>query len=317
MNASAQAARLHERLRASGPSLGSLAGAALVPGLDGAHAAALCVDRATRDRLVIFDPPSAPLLRPLVAAADVALWHRTSAGRWIVAVPRGRAAEIERHPALARHLSALSAPAGAGGDPWWALADEQAAPALAPRLIIAGAPPVVAWDDSAAMVGGPAAVVASADPYWLGLLGSRVGRAMLAAPQPVAAFPVPEAPGPARAGLAGLALSAAALASQIAELRGAVLRRLVADFGPPGVAPGPILSRWWELDFAQLHQAVRAELRNDIPERFRATWAQIHADEQAAHAAAAARLAALEAAVDAQALAAYGLSAAEAAALGL
>ncbi len=286
-----------------------MAPGAIVPALDATLAEALSVDRATRDRLVIFDPSSAPLLRPLVAAADVAPWYAAATDRWILAVPAAQAAGVAGHPAIARHLDKLAPPAGAGASPWWALPDALAAAPPAPRIIVAGDPPAVAWDETGALIGGPATVVAAARPYWLGLLGSRVGRALLAAGTPVAAIPIPAAPEPTQASLAGLALSAASLAGQLDALRRAVLRRLVADFGPPGVRPGPLLSRWWTLDFDQLHQAVRAELRNDIPERFRPTWTQIHADERATHDEAAGRLADLEAAIDAQALALYGLSA--------
>lgn len=296
---------LYERLRGSGPPLGAVAEGAIVAALDADLATALAVDRATRDRLVIFDPASAPLLRPLVAAADVAPWHVGGADRWIVAVPARLAATLGRHPALARHLDALAPPSPQAGPLWWALPDDLAAPP--PRLLIAGEPPAVAWDDTAAVVGGPTSVIAPADPYWLALLGSQPGRALLADGVPATAIPVPAAPAPAQAGLGGLALSAATLARQIDELRRGVLRRLVADFGPPGIYPGPLLSRWWTLDFAELHEAVRGELRNDIPERYRPTWAQIHADERAVHAGATARLAELERAIDAQVGALYGL----------
>jgi hypothetical protein len=264
---------------------------------------------------VIFDPPTASLIRPFAPASAVTPWHVDAADRWVVAVPTALAASVERYQALARHLAALKAPAGAQGSPWWALSERQAAPPPPPRIVVSGNPPAVAWDDSAALIGGPATIIAAADPFWLGLLGSQVGRALLATGLPAADVPIPDAPGPARSGIAGLALSAADLAGRIAALRRAVLRRLVADFGPPGVYPGPLLSRWWTLDFDQLHRAVLSELRNDIPERFRPTWAQIHADERATHDQAAARLAELERAIDVQARALYGLDDAEARAL--
>lgn len=307
---------LYARLSGAGRPLGEVAPGAIRPALDSALAGALAVDRPTRDRLVIFDPPTAPLFRPLAAASDVAPWHLAAADRWIVAVPAALAPGLARYDALARHLAGLPTPAERRGKPWWALPDGLADPPPAPRIVLAGDPPAVAWDETAALIGGPASVVAPAEPYWLGLLGSAVGRALLARGVSLAAIPIPEAPGPARGNLEGLALSAAGLAGRIGALRRAVLRRLLADFGPPGVAPGPLLSRWWSLDFDQLLAAVRAELRNDIPERFRPTWAQIHADERATHDAAAARLAEIERAVDLQALALYGLGEGEALALG-
>lgn len=184
--------------------------------------------------------------------------------------------------------------------PWWALDPALVVPPAAPRIIVAADPLVVAWDEGAALISGPAQSIARAEPYWLALLASPQGRQLLAADGDLAVFPIPVAPEPVQAGLAGLALSAATLAAQRYTLEQAVVRRLLADFGPPGVKPGPHLQRWWELDFADLHAAVQRELRNDIPERFRATWAQIHADEQATHQRASAYLAEIEASIAGQ-----------------
>jgi hypothetical protein len=301
-------ADLLARLGRLGPPLGALAPGRIAPALDAGLAAALAVDRPTRDRLVIFDPASAPLLRPLLAAEDLRPWCAAAAGRWLVAVPRAAAGDLAaRHPALARHLDALPPPLSARpGDPWWALPPAAAATPPPPRLILGAGGAPCAWDESAALVGGPATVIAPAEPYWLALLGSRPGARLAAALGPEA-LPVPDAPGPARANLEGLALAAAALAAQLDALERAALRRLVADFGPPGVAPGPRLRRWWELSFEELHAAVLQELRNDIPERFRPTWAEIHADQRATHREAGERLAALQAAIDTQVAALYGL----------
>lgn len=302
------AARLLEHLRATTAPLGSLAPGRIGPALDPALVAALSVDRATRDRLVIFDPLTAPYLRPLVVAGDLRPWWAGGAGRWLIAVPDTVAAGLaERHQALARHLAALTPPAdiAASAEFWWGLRADAAVAPVAPRIIIGAGGAPCAWDTTAALVGGPATVVAAAEPYWLALLGSRVGAALLGVTE-IATFPVPEAPGPARANLEGLALAAASLAAQRDELERAVLRRLVADFGPPGAVPGPALSRWWQLSFAELLAAVDAELRNPIPGRFQATWAEIHADQQATHADASARLDALQAAIDAQAAVVFG-----------
>lgn len=296
-----------ESLQRSGPPLGTLAAGRIMPALSPALARALQITRAERDRLVIFDPSVAPLIRPLVDATDVVPWHVGAARRWIIAVPMSRAADLgARHPHLARFLEGLPVPSGvASGDPWWALPSEIAHPVTPPHIIVAGV--TVAWNETGGFVGGPATVIAAADPYWLGLLGSAIGRRLLSNGVAVEAFPVPDAPEPARASLAGLALSAATLAVQIDDLERAVLKRLVADFGPPGVQPGPRLRRWWELSFAALHEAVREELRNDIPERYRPTWEAIHRDEQTARAEAIARLADIEQAIDAQAAAIFGL----------
>ncbi len=304
-----------DRLRRAGPPLADIAPGRSGPALAATLVQVLGLERAERDRLVIFEPAVAPLIRPLIDAADVAPWHVAATGRWIIAVPAAQAADLaQRHPNLARQLAALPAPAALPGglQPWWALPGGAEQPAAAPRIIVAGQH--VAWDETQALVGGPATVVAGAEPYWLALLASTLGRLLLAGGE-VARFPIPDAPGPARASLAGLALSAANLAAQRAALEQAVIRRLVADFGPPGVPPGPRLRRWWELSFAELVAAINAELRNDLPPRYRPTWAEIHADQQATHAEASARLVELEQAIDAQVAPLFGLSATEAQAL--
>ncbi len=291
---------LRARLLGAGPPLRELTPTQIRPALPAALTAALRLTRAERDRLVIFDPTVAPLICPLSDAQDLALWHVGAAGRWLIAVPASRAADLSaRHPHLARHLATLPAPpAAASTQPWWVLPADWERPPEAPRIIVSGA--LVAWDEATGPVGGSATVIAAADPYWLALLASAVGRALLAAGLAVEDMPIPDAPGPARANLAGLALSAATLAGRRDELERAVTRRLVADFGPPGIQPGPRLRRWWELSFDELHTAVNEELHNDIPERYRPTWAEIHADERATHADASARLADLERAIDAQ-----------------
>ncbi|MFQ3660889.1 MAG: hypothetical protein SNJ69_00700 [Chloroflexaceae bacterium] len=291
---------LRARILGAGPPLRELAARRISPALPAALTAALRLTRAERDRLVIFDPTVAPLIRPLSDTQDLARWHVGAAGRWLIAVPASRAADLPvRHPHLAGYLATLPAPpAAAPAQPWWVLPADREQPPEAPRIIVSGT--LVAWDDTTGPVGGSATVIAAADPYWLALLASVVGRALLATGLAVEDMPIPDAPGPARANLVGLALSAATLAARRDELERAVIRRLVADFGPPGIQPGPRLRRWWELSFDELHAAVNEELHNDIPERYRPTWAEIHADERATHADASARLADLERAIDTQ-----------------
>jgi hypothetical protein len=296
-----------DRLRDSGAALGSLALGRLLPALEGRLAAALSLDRATRDRLLIFDPASAPLVRGLIAATDLRPWCAAAANRWIVAVPAARAGDLEvRHPALFRQLAAMPAPEGSGevAAPWWALPADLAVAPASPRIIVGAGGAPCAWDATAALVGGEATVIAAAEPYWLALLGSSLGRE-LRVRLSLAEFPVPPAPGPTRASLEGLAVAASDLAAQIDGLERAVLVRLVSDFGPPGVRPGPVLSRWWTLDFDELAAAVGDELRNPIPARFQPTWAEIHGQQRAAHAEAQRRLDELQAAIDRQVAALY------------
>lgn len=325
------AAQLHNRLRDAGPALHTLAPLRLQPALAPQLAAALTIERATRDRLVIFDPSSASLFRPLVGADELRSWHVASTGRWLIAVSEGDAPTTlaARHPALARYLDALAAPEVPTAKlPWWVLRPDDATPTPAPRIVVGGRPPLVAWHEAAALVGGPASIIHSAEPLWLALLGSRLGRWWLkfaasldasegnaALVQLVAQFPLPELPGPTQGTLEGLALSAATLAAQISELERAVLRRLLADFGPPGAQASSVLERWWQLEFVELRQELRTTLRNDIPARFQPTWAELHAEQRDTRARALLRLNEIEQAIDAQVVALYKLTPAEVALL--
>ncbi|NCC34973.1 MAG: hypothetical protein EOM24_23625 [Chloroflexia bacterium] len=274
----------------------------LYHGLEPALAASLSIDRATRDRLVIFDPASAPLLRPLIRAEAVLPWRVRAEQRWIIAIPESQAATIRQYTALARHLDSLTPPwqEANAATPWWVLPDDALRPVLAPRILVREDEATVAWDDTTALIAGPTQIIADADPFWLAWLGSATGQAALRKGISLAALQIPEVPGPTQGNLAGLALEAAHLASQIDELEAAVLRRILADFGPPGRQPGPRLLRWWLLDFEHLHEAVLDELRNDIPERYRPTWEQIHHDQRTTHEKASARLGTIIEAINTQ-----------------
>jgi hypothetical protein len=287
------------------------------PGAELSPARAFVIDRAARDRLVIFDPTSAPLIRPLIMGADLRPWHAALADRWAIAIPAGYTAGLTpgaadeaaafaalaaRHPALARQLEPHAAAAYARpghGDHWWEITAAAPSPP-GPRILLAGG--AVAWDESGALLAAPILSLPGAEPYVLALLWAfslRVSATDTPGPA-LLELPAPAAPAPLRASLSGLALSAANLARQLAEQERAVLRRLLADFAPPGAAAGPRLARWWELEFHELRAELRDTLHNDIPERFRQTWEQIHAQQRADHTAAAEQITQIERAIDSQ-----------------
>ncbi|NCC35537.1 MAG: hypothetical protein EOM24_26525, partial [Chloroflexia bacterium] len=126
-------------------------------GLEPALAASISIDRAARDRLVIFDPASAPLLRPMIRAEAVLPWRVRAEQRWIIAIPASQAATIQQYTALARHLDSLTPlreEAGAA-NPWWALPDEVVRPVAAPRILVREDEATVAWDETTALIAGP------------------------------------------------------------------------------------------------------------------------------------------------------------------
>jgi len=77
---------------------------------------AFVVDRATRDQLIAEHPSSAELLKPFLRGRDVKRWRVEPQDLWLIFTRHG--VEIERYPAILRHLSQYKAelmPGVAGG----------------------------------------------------------------------------------------------------------------------------------------------------------------------------------------------------------
>lgn len=303
------------------PLLGSLA--QLVDGLNSEPDGAFRLTRAERDQLVIFDPSCAPLLHQLIT--ELHPWY-APADAWLIGIPAGHTARLlgerpdearawagfsARYPALARRLNPWAEQAHtrpAYGDYWWELAADPPLAPAAPRIMVAlDDEPVVAWDEGRAALAAPAVIVAAAEPYWLALLGSQTGRRLLHA-RSLESFPIPEAPAPTRSSMAGLALGIAEAARERREVEQAFARRLLADFGPPGAQLSPRLSRWWELEFAELCAATLADLHNVIPDRFQSAYSRMHGESRAAYLQLSARMRELGDALEKQATGLLGLN---------
>jgi len=95
-------ARWLEQMRAAGQTLGDYVQGTIYYGIKTGLNDAFVVDQATRDALIAEHPSSAALLKPFLRGRDVKRWRVESAGLWLIFTRRG--VEIQRYPALLRHL---------------------------------------------------------------------------------------------------------------------------------------------------------------------------------------------------------------------
>ncbi len=265
-------------------------------------AARLIVDKATRDRIVIFDPSLAPYLRRVVRSVDVRPWH-SEAPRFLIALtPEWTTATFgagidaaqvwermaERCPPLHQHL----APAAAlypSDETWWELFIRDIAIFAQPRIIW----PVASVAQRFALtepgwLAGPGTCHAPGSFFLLGVLMSRlawlaltvecrVGNACRLLPEQVGRLPIPDATDAERAAVESLVQRIVALTRERVLLERQFTQQLLKNFGPPGATPGVHLERWWDLRFDALRSAIAARFGGDIPARFRDQWEAEHA----------------------------------------
>jgi hypothetical protein len=236
----------------------------------------LTLTRIERDRLVIFDPHCAPLIRPLLRVDDLLPWHTPVGAHWVIVAPA-----TGLPPRLAQHLDAVAPPDAPAS--WWAMAQtEQPKPRL---LIRSGTMPRVSWDLSNAVIAAPMLRIAPADPFQLALLGSQRGLAGLQAADPtehLARLAAIDVPTPTREHLGALALQRVEWARTQQQSDADYARRLLADFGPPGASLSLRLEHWWELHVQELFEALEVDLRNGVPTEFQPFYAQRHVEALAA-----------------------------------
>lgn len=265
--------------------------------------ARLIVDKATRDRIVIFDPSLAPYLRRVVRTVDVHSWCCEAPRSLIVLPPEWTAATFganidaaqawerlaERCPPLHQHL----VPAAASYPPdetWWELSIRDVTLFAQPRIIwsIASVAQRFALTEPG-WLAGPGTCHAPGSLFLLGVLMSRLawlaltdecrmGRVYRLTPERVGRLPIPDAPETERTAVETLAQRIVTLTRERVLLERQFTQRLVKDFGPPGATPGARLERWWELEFDALRAEIAKRFGGDIPARFREQWAAQHAD---------------------------------------
>lgn len=265
--------------------------------------ARLIADKATRDRIVIFDPSLAPRLRRVVRSVDVRPWH-CEAPRYLIVLPSEWTAATfgagidaaqawermaERCPLLQQHL----APAAAFYPPdeaWWELYIRDEDIFAQPRIIwsVASVAQRFALTEPG-WLAGPGTCHAPGSFFLLGILMSRLAWLALAVecqagnvyrltPERVGRLPIPDAPDAECAAVESLVQRIVTLTRERVLVERQFTQRLVKDFGPPGATPGAKLERWWDLEFDALRNAIAERFGGDIPARFREQWAAQHAD---------------------------------------
>ena len=291
--------------------------------------ARLLVDKATRDQIVLFEPTLAPFLRRIVRGVDIHPWY-CEPSRYLVMLPSGwsagadvRAEQAWEHlaqrcPPLHRHL-APAATRKTRDVAWWELPDCDLTPFAQARIVwpTASVTKRYALTDPGYLVG-PGVCHIPASLFLLGVLMSRlgwlavtamgrVGRVYRLAPEQIGRIPIPEATENERAAIEALVQRIIDLTREQVALERRFTQRLLRDFGPPGATPGARLESWWELDFAELRQAIAARFGGDIPARFREQWQAQHADAVVRRAALTDTRALAEATLDTRVAMLYGV----------
>jgi hypothetical protein len=93
---------LMDKIRRNGVPLAEFAGVKPYYGIKTGLNEAFLIDTPTRDCLVREDPRSAEIIKPYLRGQDIKRWAPEWAGLWMIFARRG--IEIERYPAIERHL---------------------------------------------------------------------------------------------------------------------------------------------------------------------------------------------------------------------
>lgn len=301
--------------------LGAITGDAVYDGLPLDVRSPLVIDKPTRDRLVIRDPASAPLIRRALAADELQAWFAAPT-RFLIALPHGWTAATfganldesqlwgafaARYQALAKQLQphADTLRAQPHGAYWWELppypVDQFTLPAIAwthdgVTLRVAPLPTGSYLLDGITFTSAPTT-------YLMGVLGSEtLGQAAQAIGGADAAqathMPIPRASAEAQARVGALAEQLVAQASARAALDQTVSARILHDLAPAGATAGPVLEQWWTLDFAGLLAELAQRFKSDLPYRYRETWMAWLATQRLAHEGHTATIARTQAEID-------------------
>ena len=94
---------LRAKITAGKPTLKEIYGSPYA-GIKTGYNKAFILDAATKDKLMLADPKSADLLRPIVFGNEVHPWRTESRSQWIIYIPKGRV-QIDEYPAIRDWLS--------------------------------------------------------------------------------------------------------------------------------------------------------------------------------------------------------------------
>ena len=282
---------------------------------------AFVVGQKTRDRLIINSPETEGLLKAFVRGEDLHPWYQVHDGLWIIAIPfdwtQSRFGDVldeadawskfrSHFPDLAEHLlihERLARQRQDQGRYWWELRPCNYYPAFEePRIHSTKVSlfPRFSLLEETSYAGNTSYVLPLSDVatgfYLLGLLNSHVceffSRSVFAAkangyyevqPEPLARFPIPNAPDADREAVGALAQQITAEARARYALHERVRRRLRTDFGDPSTGLNQKLTAWWTLDFAALQKELVKVFKKGVPVKERDEWEEAFGDYRAAH----------------------------------
>ena len=312
---------------------------------------AFVVNQETRNKLIVGSPETESLLKAFIRGEDLRPWYQVHDGLWLITLPndwtqkqfKDVASEADawnkfqtKYTALTEHLLHYEAQARIRQDQgryWWELrpcnyysAFEQ------PRIHSTKVSlfPKFSLSDETSYAGNTSYVLPVPDMetgfYLLGLLNSHVCeyfcRSVFAAkangyyevqPEPLSRFPVPNATDEDKAAIGALAQEITTEAKARYALHESVRRRLLTDFGSPGISLNQKLTAWWTLDFSGLRQELVKVFKRDIPVGERDEWQAWLKAQQEAHTKRTAAIVARETALNTRVYALFGLADAEAA----
>ena len=262
------------------------------------------VDKATRDRLVIFAPSCSPLLRPALAAEDVQRWQHLPPSRFLIAIPRGwsRAAfgagaedalfvALEaRFPLLAKQLllHRSSIQAAPHGEYWWELPPYPVDFFTNQTIVWAHNQPLCAAPtlDGAYLLAGISFTTAPT-AFLLGALNSKQVREAaaqlpnLSAAQ-ITTLPIAEPAPAAQQRIGELAEQAVTQARTRLVIDRQFSIRVLRDLAPAGAIAGPRLAEWWQLSFEDFLVELAHRFKSDVPFRYRDGWRDHLRDQRVA-----------------------------------
>ena len=240
----------------------------------------------------------------------------------------------QHYPSVASHLLPFETAARKRQDKgryWWELRPCDYYGAFDQPKIMwpeMGRVPRFSWEDTGAYTNNKAYIASADSPWLLGLLNSRLiwfivqrvclnlgeragmGVFQLFA-QYVSLFPVPSATDEDKAAIGALAQEITTEAKARYALHESVRRRLLTDFGRPGISLNQKLTAWWTLDFSGLRQELVKVFKRDIPVGERDEWQAWLTAQQEAHRGRTLAIIAREADLNARVHVLFGLADAE------
>ncbi len=333
---------LRNKIVAGRPTLKAVYGSPLY-GIKTGRNEAFVIDRKSRDALIVEDPKSAEIMKPLLKGNEIRRWRTESRDQWLIFTRRG--IEIDRYPAVYSHLfkqkdsiatrpkewrPSSEMPEWPGRKPgsyeWYEIQDsidyhlEFEKPKIG--YIEICSEPQFAWIEAGKYLEATTFLIPNADRFLLAYLNSKAawfhfmsetsilrGGFLRMKNQFVEPLPIPPATDAQKAELGALAEAAQTAAEARYAFQQEITRRI------PDLAPGSAaklttrLREWWNLpDFAAFQAEVKKAFKADIPLKDRNDWDHWIAENRAKIHALTAEIARIEAEINAKVYALFDLT---------